>query len=49
MSRVRQDKHKTLVFWKQLGKALYKVTDRSPNEPRWRQHKKAEDERIFKK
>ena len=50
MSKVRREKHKALVFWGTLDKHLYRVESNTYNlEPRWRQHKKAEDERIAKK
>ncbi len=48
MSKVRRERHKNLVFWRQIGKALDRV-DTSYNKPRWRQWEKAEYERIFKK
>lgn len=48
MSKVRRERHKNLVFWSQIGKALDRV-DNGYNIPRWRQLEKAEDERIFKK
>ncbi len=49
MSKVRRDKHKALVFWSQIGKALDRVDNGYNNKPRWRQWEKAEYERIFKK
>ena len=48
MSKVRRERHKNLVFWRQIGKTLNKV-ETHHNIPRWRQLEKAEDERIFKK
>lgn len=39
MSKVRRDKHKVLVFWSQIGKALDRV-DNGYNKPRWRQWEK---------
>lgn len=48
MSKVRRERHKNLVFWSQIGKALDRVGN-GYNKPRWRQLEKAEDERIFKK
>lgn len=48
MSKVRCERHKNLVFWRQIGKTLNKV-ETHHNIPRWRQLEKAEDERIFKK
>ena len=48
MSKVRRERHKNLVFWRQIWKTLNKV-ETHHNIPRWRQREKAEDERIFKK
>lgn len=48
MSKVRRERHKNLVFWRQIGKTLNKV-ETHHNKPRWRQREKVEDERIFKK
>ena len=49
MSKVRRERHKNLVFWSQIGKALDRVDNGYNNKPRWRQWEKAEYERIFKK
>lgn len=48
MSKVRRERHKNLVFWRQIGKTLNKV-ETHHNIPRWRQWEKAEYERILKK
>ena len=47
MSKVRRERHKNLVFWRQIGKTLNKV-ETHHNIPRWRQWEKAEYERISK-
>lgn len=36
MSKVRRERHKNLVFWRQIGKTLNKV-ETHHNKPRWRQ------------
>jgi len=48
MSKTRQEKHKMLVIFQRLYKRddIYKT---NKYDSRWRQIKKAEDERIFKK
>lgn len=48
MSKVRREKHKTLVFWNQIGKELARIETAYHNSPRWRQWEKAENERILK-
>lgn len=48
MSKVRREKHKNLVFWSQIHRALDKVEYGYYSAPRWRQWKKAENERILK-
>lgn len=48
MSKTRQEKHKMLVIFQKLYKQddIFKT---NKYDARWRQTKRAEDERIFKK
>ena len=48
MSKVRREKHKTVVFWSKIGKELDKVFNIYNNKPRWRQWEKSEYEMELK-